>query len=49
LPLATPLHSDCTVAPDGSVMETVQLVMALLPACTATLPWKPPGHEPACA
>jgi len=44
LPVAVPFHSDCRVAPDGSAMETVQLVMAPLPACTVTVPWKPPGH-----
>jgi hypothetical protein len=44
LPVAVPFQSDCRVAPDGSVIETVQLVMASLPACTVTLPWKPPGH-----
>jgi hypothetical protein len=49
LPVATPPHRDCTLTPDGSVIETVQPVMALLPACTVTPPWKPPGHVPAVA
>lgn len=47
LPVGVPLHNDCRVAPDGSVIETVQLVMAPLPAWTVTPPWKPPAHAPA--